>query len=92
MVLKILTHCYYSLTALISPCLVNTLPNKVAANLPNNIGRNPHVCSFASFLIVSLITFINNPDSSSYLTIFIISSISFFEIINVVVPDPKISF
>ena len=34
--------------------------------------------------------FINKPDSSSDLTIFMISVISSFEIINVVVPDPNI--
>ena len=41
---------------------------------------------FVSFLIVSLIPFIINPDSSSDLTIFIISFISPFEIVNAVVP------
>ena len=49
-------------------------------------------CSFASILILSLIPFIKNPDSSSDLTIFIMPSISSFEIINAVVPDPLISF
>ena len=34
--------------------------------------------------------FINKPDSSRYLTIFIISFISSLEIISVVVPDPNI--
>ena len=44
----------------------------------------------ASFLIVSLTHFVNKPDSSRDLIIFIISFISSLEIINVVVPDPNI--
>ena len=60
--------------------------------------RNPLFCSFASFLIVSLTTFINKPDSSKGLIIFIISFNSSFEIVNFVVyeakskrlPDPRI--
>ena len=54
--------------------------------------RNPSFCSFTSFLIVSLKPFINKPDSSSDLTILMISFISSFEIISVVIPDPKIFF
>ena len=77
--------------ALITPFPVNALPNKLAANVPNSIETNPPFCSFASYLIVPLIPFINNPDSSSGLTIFFISSSS-FEIINAAVreglPDP----
>ena len=45
---------------------------------------------FASFAIVSLTSFINNADYSSDLIIFIISSISSFEIISVVIPNPNI--
>ena len=52
--------------------------------------KNPPLCSFASFLTVSLTPFINKPDSSSDLTVFIISFISLFEIINVITPDPNI--
>ena len=63
-------------------------PNIVAANVCNNFGLNPPFCYFVSLLIVSLIHFINNPHPSSDLTIFIISSISSFGIINTVVPDP----
>ena len=48
----------------------------------NSISRNTPFCSFASSLIVSLTSFINKPDTSRYLTIFIISLI-----INVVTPD-----
>ena len=73
--------------ALITPLLLNALPNTLAANVPN-IGRNPLFCSFVSFLIVSLIPFTNNLDYTSNLTTFIISTISSFEIINAVVPDP----
>ena len=50
---------------LITPFLVNALPNILAANVLSDIGRNPLFCSFVSFLIVSLISFINNPDSES---------------------------
>ena len=53
---------------------------------------NPTFYSFASFLIVSLTPFINKPESSRDLTIFIISSIFSFKIINVVAPNPKICF
>ena len=48
------------------------------------------VCSLASFLIVVLILFINRPNLSRDLTIFMISSTSLFEIINVVISDPKL--
>ena len=74
--------------ALITPLPVNALPNILAADVPNNIGRNPTFCSFASFLNVSPISFTSYPNSSSDLTIFIISFISSFEIINAVLPDP----
>ena len=76
------------LPALITPLPINVLPNILAANVPNNIERNSLFCSSVSFLIALLIPYISNPDSSSDLTIFIISSISLFEIINVVLPDP----
>ena len=71
--------------ALVTSLSVNALPNKIAANFPNSIGRNPPFCSFVSFLTVSLIYFTSNSDLSSDLTIFIKSSISSFEIINAVV-------
>ena len=71
--------------------LINIFPNNLAPKVPNNIPRNPHFCSFASFLIVSLtLFFINDSGSSRDLTIFIISFISSLEIINVVKSDPKI--
>ena len=76
--------------ALIVPLPVNRLPNKLAPKVPNNIPRNPSFHSFALFLIVSLTHFINNPDSSSDLTIFIISFISSFEINNALTPEGNI--
>ena len=75
-----------------SPVVITPLPdsvflNKITANVLNNIGLNPLSCSLASFLSVSLVHFISNPDSSSDLTIFILSSISSFEIIFTIVPN-----
>ena len=75
--------------ALITLCTLNALPNKLAANVPNNIGRSLPFCSFVSFLIFALIYFTSNPDSSNYLTIFVISSILSFEIINTIVCEAK---
>ena len=66
------------------PVSVDRFPNKVAPNVPYNILRNPLFCSFASFLIFSVTSFINQPDSSRNSIIFIIPFISSFEIINVV--------
>ena len=60
----------------------------ISTNVPDSIGRNPLFCSFALFLIVSLISFTSNHDFSRNLTIFLISSISSFEIAKAVVPDP----
>ena len=74
----------------IAPSSVNKFPNKLAPKGHNNITRNPPFCSVASFLIVSVTLFFNKPDSSSDLTIFIISFISSLEVINVVAPDPNI--
>ena len=60
-----------------SPALILTLPVKrfpdeLAPKMSNNISKNPPFCYFASFLIVSLTPFTNNPDSSRDLTAFII--------------------
>ena len=52
--------------------------------------KNLTFCSFASFLIISLTPFTNKSDSSRDLTIFMISSTSSFEIIHIVIPNPKI--
>ena len=71
------------------PALITPFPNILAANIPNNIGRNLPFCSFASiFLTVSLIPHVINSDSSRDLSNFIMSSISPFEIINAGIPDP----
>ena len=51
------------------------------------MARNPPLCSFASFLIVLLTT-----DSSRELSIFMVSSMSSFKVINAVMPEPKIFF
>ena len=56
----------------------------------NNIPRNSPFWFFAKFIIVSLTCFINKPDSSSGLTILIISFISSFEVINVVTSNQNI--
>ena len=77
-------------SALIVPFPVKKFSNKLAPNVPNTILRKPPFCPFASFLIVSLTPFINKPDYSRDLTIFMISFISSLEIINAVVPDPNI--
>ena len=72
----------------IAPLTVNKEPNKLAPTVPINNPRNPGFCYFASFLIVSVTLFINKPDSSSDLTIFIIFIFS-FEIISVVICEAK---
>ena len=76
--------------ALIVPLAFNTFPYKLAPKVPNSISIKPPFCYFASILIVLLTTYINKPDFSRGLTIFIISFISSFEIIIVVIPNPKI--
>ena len=49
---------------LIAPLPVNALLYILADNVLNRFSRNPSFCFFfASFLIVSLIAFVNNPDS-----------------------------
>ena len=52
--------------------------------------RNPPFCTFTSSLIVSLTFSVNKSDLSRDLTIFVVSFISLFEIISVVIPDPNI--
>ena len=71
---------------------VNRFPNKLAPKVSNNIHnilRNLPFCSFSSFLIVLLAPFIYKPDSLRDLTIFIISFISSFEVINVAARKAK---
>ena len=69
---------------------VKRFPNKLAPKVPNNIPRNPPFCYFASFLNALLTPFVYKPDSSRDSIISIISFISSFKIINVVLPDPNI--
>ena len=45
--------------ALVIPLPVNRLYNKLAPKVHKIILRSPHLCSFASILIVSLAIFIN---------------------------------
>ena len=72
-----LTCSYTPSLALITPLPDNAFPNILAANVPNNIERSTPFCYFASLLIVSLIPFVSNPDSSSDLTIFTLSHFFF---------------
>ena len=76
--------------ALIVPLLVNRFPNKLLPNVPNTILRILPFGYFASFLIVSLTAFINRPNYSRDLIIFMMSFISSLEIVNVALSDPKI--
>ena len=48
--------------ALINPRPLNALLNTLAANVPNNIGRNRRFYFLALFLIVLLTPFISKPD------------------------------
>ena len=70
---------------------INKFPNKLAPKVPNNIMRNPPFCSFASFLIVRLTPFVNEPDYSIlfFIRFFIISLFSSFMIINAVLLEAK---
>ena len=49
--------------ALIVPSPVDRFPNKLALKVANNIPRNLHFGSFASFSIVSLTPFTYKPHS-----------------------------
>ena len=68
-----------------TPLLENEFPSKLAPNVPNNILRNPPFYFFDSFSIVSVRLLINKPDPLRDLkVVFLTSSISSFEIINIV--------
>ena len=58
--------------------------DKQAPNVPKDILRNPLFCSFSSFSVLSLTSFINKSNASKILTIFMMPSVSLFEIINFV--------
>ena len=76
----------------LTPLPFNEFSNKLVPNVPNSILRNLPFCSFVTFLIVLLIPFTNKKASSCDSTIITILSISLFEIIIVVVPDPNVFF
>ena len=78
------------LPVLIVSILVNRFSNKLAPDVPNNTLKIPPFCSFASFLIVLLTTFIIKSNYLGDLTVFMMPFISSFEIINVIVPYPNI--
>ena len=69
-----------------SPVLItllpaNVFPNRLAPNVPNNILRNPPLCSLASILIVSLIPSNSIPESSRDLTIFKMSPFHYLKLL-----------
>ena len=75
-----------------TPLPVIRFLNKLEADVPNSMQWNPPIYSFASFLIVLQKLFNNKLDSSRDLFAFMTSSISWFQIIDVVllIPNPKI--
>ena len=80
---------FLAVPALIVPLPVKRFSSKLTSKVPNNIPRNSSFCYLALFLIVSLMPFINHPDSSRDLTIFILF-ISLLETVSVVQRDPDI--
>ena len=64
MALKFSPAVIVPLPVLVLPLSVKRFANKLVPKVPKNIPRNPHFCSFGSFLIVSLTLFLKNPDSS----------------------------
>ena len=96
MALNVLPALIVPSSALLTTISINAFPKILTANVPNNRGGNLSFSVFASFLIVSLISFIINTDYSRVLTVFIISFIYFFDIMNASVrvakskvwPDP----
>ena len=95
--------CYYCsfrsqiipLLALTTPCPdilhfpANIFPNKLAANVLNKILRNPHFY-FTSFSITLLMLLFQLIRFLRWLNYFHDIFIYLFEIINAVMPDPKI--
>ena len=73
------------LLAWINHLPATAFPNKVVANVPNNMLGNPTFCFFASFSIVLPTHFTNKPDPLRDLTIL-------SEIINLVVPGLWMTF
>ena len=67
-------------------------PNKLAPKVPYNIPKNPPFCYFVSFLIVCVTPLSKLLEPSRASTIFVMSFISLFEIVKVVIPEPCIFF
>ena len=85
-----MTYCLGILELISLP--INRFRNKIAPNILNNTLKIPYFCSFASFLVVLLTPcFFNKPESPRDLTIFIIPSISSFEIINAAISNLRVS-
>ena len=72
------------------PFPVNKFPKKLAPRVPYNILKNPPFCFFVSFIIALVTPFSKIFESSSAWTTLIISFISSFDSIKVVVPDLNI--
>ena len=75
--------------ALTIPYRDNKFPSKVDPKVPTSVPRNLRPCFFVLFLIASVTPFGKISESSRALTIFIISFISPFEIIKVVVHETE---
>ena len=70
----------------LSSLSANRFPKKITPNVPNkNKLGNGSFCSFDSFLNDLIIPFINKPESTRDSSIFMMSHIASFEIINAVV-------
>ena len=76
-----------SLAVLIIYLPENKLRNKIESKVLNDISRNPRLCYFVSFSMVSLTFLSRISESSRDLTIFIIPFSSLFEIINIIVSE-----
>ena len=83
---------FYFQSQLLQFLFLLMFPNRLAPKVPNNMLKNPPFSSFVSFSIVLATPFINILESSRAWTIFIMSFISSFEIIKVVVPELCIFF
>ena len=88
----VLFHQLLQLLIIASPIV---FANKLVPNEATNVSKSPYFSSFHSFSIFSFFfetPLFNKPDSSRYLTITVVSSISWFDIINAILPDPYIFF
>ena len=78
-------------SVMLMPLHANIFPNKLRCNVPNKILGNSSHCSFVSFSIAWVTPFLNKPECLRDFTIFMMSFVSLFDIISVVVPNPKVS-